>query len=36
MMEKKNKNLDDENRKYKDELNQKAETVEEFAKKQYE
>ena len=35
-MEKKNKNLVDENRKYGDDLKSKQETVEEFAKKQYE
>ena len=35
-MEKKNKNVSDENKKYNDDLRNKAETVEEFAKKQYE
>jgi hypothetical protein len=35
-MEKKNKNMGDENRKYMDDLRSKGETVEEFAKKQYE
>lgn len=35
-MEKRNGGLDDENRKYKDEMRNKEETVEEFAKKQYE
>jgi hypothetical protein len=32
-MEKKNKNLNEENRKYGDDLKNKQETVEEFAKK---
>lgn len=35
-MEKRNKNVSDENKKYNDDLRNKAETVEEFAKKQYE
>lgn len=35
-MENKNKNLNGENRKYIDDLKTKQETVEEFAKKQYE
>lgn len=35
-MEKKNHNLGDENKKYQNDLNQKQETVEEYAKKQYE
>jgi hypothetical protein len=32
-MEQKNKVVDDENKKYKDDLKMKAETVEEFAKR---
>lgn len=35
-MEKKNKNLNDENKKYHEDLKMKQETVEEFAKKQFE
>ena len=35
-IELKNKNMNDENHKYRDDLKTKTETVEEFAKKQYE
>ena len=35
-MEKRNRGLNDENKKYGDEIKQKTETVEEYAKKQYE
>jgi hypothetical protein len=35
-MEKRNKNISDENKRYQDDLKTKHETIEEFARKQYE